>query len=200
MKKHLNVVMRSAAVVLGCLFLYGCSDYLGNSNQLHVVKKETDGPFTPQQTVAMSLPKCQRDWHTIHTYVFHDGSVTMIAPDAQTKENWSESIRSTTILYRDQPGVTADRLIQEQVHDAVADCRDVHTRILQRTREYVIYRAESSNCAILQGEQVHYGKAFNGSDGVYGVLYSAKVGQVPQNRINYMAGVIKCSRLIRNPQ
>ncbi len=201
MRKNLNVAIKGAAVLLGCLFLFGCTEFAGNnSQQLHVVKKEAEGLSTPEQTVSMNLPKSQRDWHTINQYVMNGGSVTMLAPEPQTKENYNEAIRSTVVLYKDAPGINADKLLQLQVQDAIADCRDVATKVLAKTPEYVLYRAETTNCAIMENKQIHYGKAFNGTDGVYGVLYSAKVREVSKKRIHYMAGVIKSSRLIRNPQ
>lgn len=138
-----------------------------------------------------------RFWKRIDLSINKQGSPIMLIPCDQTPSCWYESIRTKISAYDCDMEMTAKKFVQTQMEEAKKYCSCVDAKMLAQTPQYVMYSLETRNCSDRK-DQIEIGKAFNGSDAVYDVYYTAVNGQVSAKEINKMTYVVKSAELLRN--
>lgn len=186
MKKYL---IQSAAISL-CVCLVGCQNPWKTTNHRQASAK---------QTIDMNLSATNTSWKIVKQS--NDPNTVMMMtmmPNDQNPSNWKEGIRTTTTLYTNKPGITAEKFVQNEVSRAQKYCSQVNASVLSQTSQATIYQLNIASCSGNFPDQMIIGKAFNGTDGVYAARYSAKTGQVSDSEVDAMTEVIKSSRLVSN--
>ncbi len=174
-----------------CVFLAAC-----NTDSWHFGGDKS--PKTKQK-INLNLSSTQMNWNVVNkSSDDKKGIVVTLMPENQNLSRWKEGIRTSTILYSNEPTITAENFVQNEMVRAKKYCNQVDSNIIAQTTQSTTYQLNIARCSGGFPDQIMFGKAFNGIDGVYAVRYSAKMNQVSDSEINTMANVVKDSKLINS--
>jgi hypothetical protein len=185
-------------IVILSFALAGCSpiDSLKpfDSEQADILLREHAVTRPARHRIAIKLPS-KNTWKAIDLSRNKKGSPLLLIPRANDTTNWNESIRTFISPYRTYPDMTAQQLWQDKMKEAQIHCHHVTGHAIQTTTQSVYYVLRECDCQ--DGEDaVIYGKAFNGSDAVYLVYYTADVAHVAPAEISRLATAIKQASLV----
>lgn len=194
--------MKLSRCIIGLSFmLAGCSpiDSLKpfDTEQADILLREQAITKPAQHRIAINLPN-RNIWKAVDLSRNKQGSPLLLIPRYSDTTHWDESIRTFISPYRTYPDMTAKQLWQERVKEAQTRCDQVTSQPLLVTKQSVYYVLKATHC---HGEKntVVYGKAFDGSDAVYLVYYTADVARVTPTEIARLANTIRQASLVWNP-
>jgi hypothetical protein len=144
--------------------------------------------------IAVTLPN-RSQWKRVDLSFGTIGSPMMLVPANEDLSNWTQSIRTKIVDSYHFPEMTAKQFADIQIGWAKEHCAASSGTIVENTPGYSFYRLTMASC---HGEkdQTQVGKAFNGKDGVYLVLYSAEQGRVDAATAAKMEKVIRQAKLV----
>jgi hypothetical protein len=183
--------------LLPCIFLFACADIdsvkpFDQQQAAMLLQQHTN--FKPAANyIKISLPN-KNNWQRIDLSFDKKGSPVMLVPLQETTTTWTERIDTYITGYNENADVTAKQFSVNAIAKAHRICNNVSAQLLEQSTEYVIYRINSNYCSNHQAT-IQIAKAFNGSDAVYVVRYTA-LPSIGEKQITAMTAVIKNAQLI----
>lgn len=164
-----------------------------NQEQAAFLLKENHTFKPSQQLISMTIPHKQA-WQRIDVSYQTVGTPIMYVPLTESKNHWTESIRTQIRSYERYPHINATNYFYEEMDLERQYCTYVEGKIILRNANYDLYQLTLANCSN-KPDQHHFGKIFNGKDAVYAVYYS----WLPMvTHIDEMKQAIVDARLIDN--
>lgn len=152
---------------------------------------KNDSTIQPaEQKIEINLPQ-KETWQK--TNMVKDKRNLMFIPANESEQHWTQSIRSEAISYSDEPKMTAKRMVLNEMKYASEHCK-VNAVLTKQTTTFITYKLDLRNCDN-QADQIQIGKAFNGSDGVYLIYYTAISGEAASSQLEEMSVAVKSAEL-----
>lgn len=183
-------------LVLNLIFLSACSPINSvqpfDEKQAELILKNDYTTKAAQEKIEIALPNAE-DWKKIN--VVKNKKNIMFVPVNENSDHWTQSIRTQSIAYLDEPKITAKKMVLNEIKEAYEHCKQVKAMVIKQTPSFVTYKLDLAYCDD-SPNQIQIGKAFNGSDAVYTVFYSALVEHIPSTELQQMSQTIKRAQLV----
>lgn len=190
-----------SAIAIACS-LTACSSVdsvqVFNQQQAAILLSHDHTMQPTRQMIKLPLAN-KHDWKKIDISYGTIGTPVMLIPTNETRDDWTQSYRTQIRGYRHSPGINAKKMAQQIMADAKQQCTQAAGEVIIDHPSFTEYKLKLSGCHEEQ-DQIQVGKAFNGSDAVYVVYYSAKTGRASNAEINKNAHAIRYAKLLKNPQ
>lgn len=147
-----------------------------------------------KQAIKLALPE-KNQWKQIDMSYGTVGTPIMLIPSHETRTDWSESIRTKILAYRNDPDATPEHFAALQISAAKTHCQEAIGEIISPNRQSARYRIEMHHC-LEDEDQTQIGKALAGKDAIYLAYYTAIDHEVSTAQINKMTRVIDNATLL----